>query len=109
MRRKRVTFKSLVLNLVGPLLLITGVTEKMLALDRGVGKSVAPSTSWSSPAPGLAAVRGRQFPPPSRRMEGYLPNIVLRTQDNQPVRFYDDLIKGKVVMINFMYASCNGT
>ncbi len=37
---------------------------------------------------------------------GYYTNAVLRTQDNKEVRFYDDLIKGKHVVINFMYANC---
>ena len=27
---------------------------------------------------------------------------------NQEVRFYDDLVKGKIVVINFMYATCEG-
>jgi protein SCO1/2 len=34
------------------------------------------------------------------------PNVVLLTQDGESVRFYDDLIKGKVVLINFMFTSC---
>jgi protein SCO1/2 len=33
-------------------------------------------------------------------------NPVLRTQDNEQVRFYDDLIKGKQAVINMMYANC---
>jgi protein SCO1/2 len=37
-----------------------------------------------------------------------LPNVVLRTQENKPVRFYDDLIKGKTVVISFMFTSCKG-
>lgn len=36
----------------------------------------------------------------------YFPNVVLRTHKNRAVRFYDDLIRGKIVMINFMYAHC---
>src|SRR5256886_13444079 len=35
-----------------------------------------------------------------------LPSIVLTTHDNKTVRFYDDLVKGKVVLINFMFTSC---
>src|SRR5678815_1677673 len=35
-------------------------------------------------------------------------NAVLRTQDGQEVRFYDDLIRGKQAVINFMYAECHG-
>ena len=37
------------------------------------------------------------------------PNIQLYTQDNQPVRFYHDLVKDKIVIINFMYTTCTGT
>jgi protein SCO1/2 len=34
------------------------------------------------------------------------PNILLQTQDGKPVRFYDDLVKGKSVLVNFIYTSC---
>jgi len=33
-------------------------------------------------------------------------NAVLRTHENKPVKVYDDLIKGKISLINFMYTSC---
>ena len=36
-------------------------------------------------------------------------NAVLRTQDNEAVKFYDDLIRGKQCVINFMYAECHGS
>jgi protein SCO1/2 len=35
-----------------------------------------------------------------------IPNVPVITHHNQTVRFYDDLIKDKHVLINFMYASC---
>ena len=35
-------------------------------------------------------------------------NAVLRTQDNKEVRFYDDLIRGRQAVVNFMYAECHG-
>src|SRR5918992_4752492 len=35
-----------------------------------------------------------------------IPNITLTTQDGKEVRFYDDLIKGKIVAINLIYTSC---
>lgn len=38
--------------------------------------------------------------------EEYFPNVTLRTQDNQKVRLYEDLLKGKNVLINFFYANC---
>ena len=37
---------------------------------------------------------------------GYFPNLTLLTQDGEPVRFYDDLLKGKIVLINFMFTTC---
>ena len=35
-------------------------------------------------------------------------NALLRTHEDKEVRFYDDLIKGKQVLINLMYATCEG-
>ena len=34
------------------------------------------------------------------------PNVEFRTQDGARVRFYEDLVKGKVVLINFFFTSC---
>lgn len=34
------------------------------------------------------------------------PNLVLKTHEGKTVRFYEDLLKGKIVLINFMYATC---
>ena len=39
----------------------------------------------------------------------YFPNVPLVTHEGQSVRFFDDLIKDKVVVINFIYASCPDT
>jgi len=36
----------------------------------------------------------------------YFPNVTLTNQDGQPMRFYDDLIKDKVVAVNFIFTSC---
>ena len=38
--------------------------------------------------------------------EGYFPNSTVRTQDGRSLRFYDDVIKGKIVVISFIYTSC---
>ncbi len=37
---------------------------------------------------------------------GSYPNVPLVNQDGKTLRFYDDVIKGKVVTINFMFTSC---
>ena len=42
----------------------------------------------------------------SRWGANHFPNISLTTQDGKKVRFFDDLIKDKVVMINFIYTNC---
>jgi protein SCO1/2 len=39
----------------------------------------------------------------------YFPNVTLRNQDGKEVRFYDDLVKGKIIVINLMYTHCDGT
>jgi protein SCO1 len=36
----------------------------------------------------------------------HLPNVELVTHEGKKVHFYDDLVKDKVVVINFMYARC---
>ncbi len=55
--------------------------------------------------------RGSQVLPkgrsPSVGLVGYFPNVALLTQDNKSVRFYDDMLKGKVVVISFMFTTCS--
>lgn len=48
-------------------------------------------------------------PPGSPWGADYFPNIPLVTQDGKTVHFYDDLIKDKVVAINFIYTHCGDT
>jgi protein SCO1/2 len=48
-------------------------------------------------------------PHPASPGPGRYTNAVLRTQDNKEVRFYDDLIRGKQAVVNFMYAECHGS
>ena len=47
-------------------------------------------------------------PHPASQGAAKLTNAVLRTQDNQEVRFYDDLIRGKQCVVNLMYADYHG-
>ncbi|MBQ0921815.1 SCO family protein [Hydrogenophaga aromaticivorans] len=50
----------------------------------------------------------RRAPERPNSLADYFPNVVLETHDGRKVRFYDDLIKGKVVAINMMYSICTG-
>jgi len=38
-----------------------------------------------------------------------IPDVVVHDQDGRSLRFYSDLLKDKVFIINFVYASCRGT
>jgi protein SCO1/2 len=43
------------------------------------------------------------------RMEAYFPATPLVSHRGERVRFYDDLVRGKCVLIQFMYTTCEGT
>ena len=38
--------------------------------------------------------------------EGYIPNVPVVSQDGQSLLFHDDVLKGKVSIISFIYTSC---
>jgi protein SCO1/2 len=38
----------------------------------------------------------------------YFPNLAVVTHHGREVKFYDDLIKDKIVLLNFIYAECTG-
>ncbi len=42
------------------------------------------------------------------RMVGYFPNVTLTTHEGVRVRFYDDLVRDKTVVVSLMYTSCRG-
>jgi protein SCO1/2 len=60
---------------------------------------------WSA---ALAASRTAPSPPDRVAVirERNLLNIPLTTHEGRSVRFYDDLVKGRVVAINFMFTTC---
>jgi protein SCO1 len=63
--------------------------------------AVALLASFAPPAPAPAASSAA----PAR---GAFPNPEVVTQDGRHVRFFDDLVKGRTVMIDFAYTRCNG-
>jgi protein SCO1/2 len=60
------------------------------------------SCSVAGPPDGLPASASEQG---AANPNGF-PNILLQTQDGKSVRFYDDLVKGKTVLVNFIYTNC---
>jgi len=69
------------------------------------GLSMIPASATATPA-ATAADSAQEQARQAARLR-YFPNLTLRTQDGKKVRFYDDLIKGKVVTLNFFYAKCD--
>jgi protein SCO1 len=62
------------------------------------GAALAPVLAASIPA--LAAPAGpRAY---------YFPNTIVQTHDGRKLRFYDDVVRGKVVVFNMMYSVCTG-
>ena len=55
--------------------------------------------------------RAARFTPISSRetiRKRYFPEVTLTTHEGRRVRLYEDLIKDRIVTINFMYAVCDG-
>src|SRR5688572_9336261 len=50
----------------------------------------------------------KDIAPPERIRQRYSPYLVLTTHEGKKVRLYDDLIKDKTIIINFMYAKSEG-
>jgi protein SCO1/2 len=63
-------------------------------------------------APPAPSSRRGQFSPPVPGREllrrRYFPNVELITSEGKKVRFYDDLLRDRIVVINLMYAQCDG-
>src|SRR3954466_6206539 len=70
---------------------------------------VLPAGGCEVPAGPPAA--GPFAPPVSGRemmRRRFFPDVVLTTHEGRPVRFYEDLLKDRIVVLNLMYANCQG-
>ncbi len=47
-------------------------------------------------------------PPPAAAAARYFPDVVLVNQDGESRRFYTDLVKGRIVVINTIFSDCGG-
>ena len=68
----------------------------MLTIFRALLLAVLLCAGWGLAAAGSASPWGGN----------YFPNLPVVTQDGKTLRFYDDVIKGKVVVVSFIYTSC---
>ena len=80
----------------------------LLSAGAGIALGVAgllaadqPGEPASPEEAGLAA----QFPHKIETFERF-PNVELTTHNGEKVRFFDDLVKDKIVAINFFYVAC---
>src|SRR6185369_6001153 len=48
-------------------------------------------------------------PPPENAAKKYFADIVLTDQNGHSVKFYDDVLAGKTVVINSFFATCHGS
>ena len=75
---------------------------------KSTDSSVAMATSTSAQTQEQASATKARRRSASERVRKNLPNILLYNQDNEPVHFYDDLVKDKIVLIYFMFTTCQG-
>jgi len=81
------------LGLLGAVPLVGGLLTQVQAQTTGGASSKFLATGKSS----RELLAERNFP-----------NVVLTTHEGKKVKFYDDLVKNKIVIFNFMYAKCEG-
>ncbi len=78
-----------------------------MAATAAVAGSI-PGAAVAAPGEGAAGKFVPETPETARLriQQRHLPNIPLVTHEGKEVRFYDDLVKDKVIMLNFFYALC---
>jgi protein SCO1/2 len=69
-----------------------------------VARSATPRSRPESPSTSIAADSPR-YRSTGKRSDSFS-NILLTTQHGEQVRFYDDLVKDRAVMVNLMYTTC---
>lgn len=81
-----------------------------LAVAPIAARLVTPAAGADKLLPSVEGLPGVGIDDPSREKtrKKYFPNFELTTHEGRKVRFYDDLIKDKIVVVNFMYAKCEG-
>src|SRR5262249_23632041 len=59
-------------------------------------------------ATGTQSVAATTVKTPGEAAASYFPNVSLLTQDNKQVHFFSDFLKGKIVLINFVFTTWPG-
>jgi protein SCO1/2 len=93
--------------------MIESVKTRLSSVQRVTAVAIAMLFVAVAPTAGPAVTASAQSEASKTRTPGevaanYFPNSVLINQNNQSVHFFDDLLKGKTVLINFMFTTCTG-
>jgi protein SCO1/2 len=75
-------------------------------LSLGLAPLVLASSAYAAQAGSAHAVQETGKPMSRVARRGFLPNVPLLTQDGKKVRFYDDLVHDKIVLLNWFYVEC---
>jgi protein SCO1/2 len=87
---------------------MTGRREMLAALTAGPFAAALGRGLQEAPAPGAKRAFAPRVPGREVLRRRYFPNFELTTSEGDRVRFYDDLLKDRIVVLNLMYARCNG-
>jgi len=77
-----------------------------LSVAAPVRKIREPAHVRTSPPPATVAQNPTEDPSPAHK---YFTDVVLINQNGEKMRFYSDLLKGKVVVIDSFFATCQGS
>jgi cytochrome oxidase Cu insertion factor (SCO1/SenC/PrrC family) len=78
----------------------------VIATALGAGWSRAQAAEETAAPEAVAKVPEAAVDKGANPFADRFPNLVLKTHEGKNVRFYDDLLKGKIVLINFFYVTC---
>lgn len=81
----------------------SSASERQIQKSPNTGGTATPSTAAPPSAAQVMATKT-----PGEAAAAYFPNTILLTQDGRPVHFFDNLLKGKTVIVNFMFTTCTG-
>lgn len=85
-------------------------TNDSPSAERGIQGSRRHWLTWASGA-ALTPVLATSAPAGAAKAgprADYFPNTVVHTHEHNKLRFYDDVVRGKIVVFNMMYSVCTG-
>jgi protein SCO1/2 len=83
------------------------INSKRTFLKSALGLAVLPSVASKAASPAADPAITAAAPKKGGPRANYFPNVLLQTHDGRTLRFYDDVVRGKTVIFNMMYAMCS--